>query len=186
MNGAATDGQQPMTWTIRLATPADGDAIVVVQTAAWQTAYAGLLPADRLAALSDAERQATSSQMWSRRSGMGVPDACVLVADVDGAVSAFAAMSASDEEHSCELNVFHVHPSQWGTGLASALMDAAIDWMKRAGYLRASLWTLRDAARARRFYEREGWAHDGRTQHTLAKPMWAGLDIPQVRYVIAT
>jgi GNAT superfamily N-acetyltransferase len=177
-----------MDWSIRPATADDGTAIVAVQTAAWQTAYEGLLPADRLRALSEPERQERAAEMWGRRGGVHTSEFGLLVAEVDGVVSGFAATSpaaddATADQRVCELNVFHVHPAQWGTGLATALMTETKRWMRDGEYDRALLWTLRDAGRARRFYEREGWTHDGHTQTVLAKPLWSDLEIPQVRYV---
>jgi len=172
-------------WQIRPARSSDGAAIVAVQTAAWQKAYAGLLPADRLAALGEPERQERSAEMWGGRGSQGRGSG-LLVAEVEGLVSGFAATSPGEENdlrRVCELNVFHLHPDQWGTGLATALMTAVMTWMHEAKYRRARLWTLRDAGRARRFYEREGWVHDGQTQTELGKPLWHDLEIPQVRYV---
>lgn len=176
-----------MGWHIRPATSGDGAAIVAVQTTAWQTAYAGLLPADRLAALGEPERQERGAEMWGRRGSSHGRGSGLLVAEVEGVVSAFAATSPAEDAELgpsvCELNVFHVHPDQWGTGLATALMTATISWMHDLSYRCALLWTLRDAGRARRFYEREGWIHDGHTQTELGKSLWRDLDIPQVRYV---
>jgi GNAT superfamily N-acetyltransferase len=176
-----------MGWHIRPAGSGDGAAIVAVQTAAWQTAYVAVLPADRLAALGEPERQSRSAEMWGRRGGSDARDSALLVAEVDGVVSGFAATSTAEgtefDRPTCELNVFHIHPGQWGTGLAIELMKATFNWMHDANFERALLWTLRDAGRARRFYEREGWVHDGHTQTELAKPLWRDLEIPQVRYV---
>ena len=50
-----------------------------------------------------------------------------------------------------------VAPDWWGTGLAAELHDWVVTGMRDSGYASAQLWTPRDHARARRFYEREGW-----------------------------
>jgi GNAT superfamily N-acetyltransferase len=49
-----------------------------------------------------------------------------------------------------------------GCGLASALMARAVEEATARGFARMRLWTPRGAARARRFYEREGWTPTGR------------------------
>ncbi len=49
----------------------------------------------------------------------------------------------------------------WGTGAAVELHGAAIEEARRAGYREAMLRTPRDNARARAFYEREGWRPSG-------------------------
>jgi GNAT superfamily N-acetyltransferase len=51
----------------------------------------------------------------------------------------------------------------WGSGLAPELLDWLVAGMRDCGLDSAQLWTPRDHARARRFYEREGW-RGGRTE----------------------
>jgi GNAT superfamily N-acetyltransferase len=50
-----------------------------------------------------------------------------------------------------------VRPPFWGRGIALALHDAALAEATARGYARMRLNTPLDQARARRFYEREGW-----------------------------
>jgi GNAT superfamily N-acetyltransferase len=50
-----------------------------------------------------------------------------------------------------------IAPAWWGTGLAGDLLDWSVSGMRDSGYLEAQLWTPRNHARARSFYEREGW-----------------------------
>ena len=50
-----------------------------------------------------------------------------------------------------------VRPPFWGQGIALALHDAALAEATARGYSRMRLNTPLDQARARRFYEREGW-----------------------------
>ena len=54
-----------------------------------------------------------------------------------------------------------------GTGVAAALMEAAVAEARRRGFQTMRLWTPRGAGRARRFYEREGWTATGAVhEHT--------------------
>ena len=57
-------------------------------------------------------------------------------------------------------------------------MQAGLDAMRARGYRDAVLWVLDDNPRARRFYEREGWALDGRTK----REEFLGVAITEVRY----
>jgi ribosomal protein S18 acetylase RimI-like enzyme len=59
------------------------------------------------------------------------------------------------------------------------LMDAGKELL-RASYGDATLYVLEDNPRARRFYEREGWALDGVTK----ADEFLGLAVPEVRYRI--
>jgi GNAT superfamily N-acetyltransferase len=55
-----------------------------------------------------------------------------------------------------------VRPPWWGTGLATRLHALALAEAGRRGYGTMRLYTPRGAARARAFYEREGWTRAGR------------------------
>jgi GNAT superfamily N-acetyltransferase len=52
-------------------------------------------------------------------------------------------------------------PAQWGSGLAAQLLAHAVADAREAGFTRMRLGTPLGQARARRFYEREGWVWDG-------------------------
>lgn len=49
----------------------------------------------------------------------------------------------------------------WGTGMAAALLEAALAEARRRGFLAMRLFTPAGQSRARRFYEREGFAAAG-------------------------
>jgi GNAT superfamily N-acetyltransferase len=51
-----------------------------------------------------------------------------------------------------------LRPPWWGTGLAARLHRLALEEAARQGYDTIRLYTPEGAARARAFYEREGWA----------------------------
>jgi GNAT superfamily N-acetyltransferase len=54
-----------------------------------------------------------------------------------------------------------VRPPWWGKGVAGALLAAALEAATAEGYRRMRFFTPREQARARAFYEREGFAHTG-------------------------
>jgi GNAT superfamily N-acetyltransferase len=74
-----------------------------------------------------------------------------------------------------ELRSLYVVPKAWGTGVAAALMRAAIDAIGADGHSEAALWVVEANARARRFYEREGWEPTGATRISELGP-------PELRY----
>lgn len=63
-----------------------------------------------------------------------------------------------------------------GGGVASGLMRAALAEAQHRGFSHMLLWTLEGAARARRFYEREGWTVTGRVHRD------SGFGLPTVEY----
>lgn len=66
-----------MTIRVRPALPTDTDALAAVQVAAWRAAYAGVMPAPTLAALSPDERASFWETVLARANGQET----VLVAD---------------------------------------------------------------------------------------------------------
>jgi GNAT superfamily N-acetyltransferase len=57
-----------------------------------------------------------------------------------------------------------IAPDWWGTGLAAGLLHWSVTGMRDSGYDTAQLWTPKAHARARAFYEREGWGPSSRVQ----------------------
>lgn len=142
---------------IRRARPADAAAIADVHVRTWQAAYEHVFGAERLATLDTVQRE----QRWRRALETG--DQAGFVAAQDGVVVGWATVGPSHEEASSgELYGIYVAPEAWGAGAGPALLRAAVDELCAQGYVDAVLWVLADNPRARRFYEREGWALDGR------------------------
>lgn len=65
------------------------------------------------------------------------------------------------------LSGLYVRPEAWGTGVAARLHGRALDAL---GPGAARLWVLEGNHRARRFYERRGWAPDGTTRDVPFPP----------------
>jgi GNAT superfamily N-acetyltransferase len=74
--------------------------------------------------------------------------------------------SAGSDGRVAELYALYVHPAWWSTGTGRALMDRVLAKAGAAGYACITLWVLEANARARRFYQRAGFAPDG-TRHVL-------------------
>ena len=147
--------------TIRPATVEDVEAFVTMKNEAWRWAYAEILPAEHLAAL-DVDEQASA---WRAAFADPGRSGAVAVA-VDGArIVGVASWGISRDEDAApgtgELGMLYVAPDHVGAGLGRRLMEDALDDLRAAGFGRATLWVLEANARARRFYEREGWRWDG-------------------------
>ena len=59
-----------------------------------------------------------------------------------------------------------VVPDLWGSGLAADLLGRAHDELRGRGYRGCRLFTPKAHARARRFYEREGWHATGHEEYS--------------------
>ena len=161
--------------TVRRATVADTPGMGRVHVRAWRAAYRGQMPDEFLDGLRAEDRAAWWEAALGRDNWSGV----VLVAEQDGEVVGFAALGASpNPEGAGELFAINVDPAHWGTGAGRALLEAAQDELARLGFAETVLWVLPGNARARRFYERAGWASDGTEQTVDA----FGVTVSEVRY----
>jgi ribosomal protein S18 acetylase RimI-like enzyme len=176
-----------MPHTVRQALPDDAEAIVDIQVRGWQWAYDGLVPADHLAGL-DAARPGRVERF--RRYLTEGPVRTLVVLDPGDRVIGFAncggyRIGQDDSrpvEGEGEVYAIYVDPAVAGTGAGRAIMDAAVARLTGQGLRPIHLWVLEDNARARRFYERYGFALAGdRSMITIGDA-----DLPEVRYTLAT
>jgi GNAT superfamily N-acetyltransferase len=88
--------------------------------------------------------------------------------DVVGQVTVLPAAIAAhpvDDPALAHLRNLFVRSDHWGTGLASSLHAAAIEAARERGYAAVRLFSAAGQARARHFYEREGWVAAGDEFH---------------------
>ena len=96
------------------------------------------------------------------------PDVWCAVAEVDGEVVGHCSFLPASlwrgggaDPGLAHLWQLFVRPSHWGSGAAPELLDAAVQAAAERGYDRMRLFAAAGQARARRFYEREGWTAPG-------------------------
>lgn len=127
---------------------------------AWQVAYRGLLPDAHLDALDARERAAR----YDFDAGAELRTTLALAGDVLCGFVTTGPCRDADRAGVGELCALHVAPDRWGTGVGRVLIEAARAPLAQVGFADASLWVLTSNARARRFYEIDGWAPDGASQ----------------------
>ncbi|WP_327175069.1 GNAT family N-acetyltransferase [Streptomyces sp. NBC_01335] len=142
-----------MSLLIRTATPADLDAIVRLHTEARATYYRGHLAPDAYAGPEEVGRSAAG---WAR--AVDAEHATVLCAERDGALVGVAGHAVRDG--GTTLTQLHVDPSQWRTGVGTALHSACTDAWRRAGVRTARLEVFAPNTRAQAFYAHHGWTAD--------------------------
>ena len=144
---------------IRSATVDDAARIARVHVASWREAYAGLVPADYLAAL-DVDRRA---EQWAAALADVPRGASVWVAEEAGEVLGFAYLGPSRDEDAeratMEIYSIYLEPAAWGRGVARELMRTVLASL--ADGTTVTLWTLEGNERASRFYRRHGFQPDG-------------------------
>ena len=156
----------------------DADALGPMHVEAWRAAYSGMMPDDFLASLDPAARTAR----WRERLSAPVSDRRTFVAlDETNALVGFVSVGPARGEGDGELYAINVAPRAWGTGAGTALLARAVEALRGFGHREAILWVLRQNARARRFYEREGWEPCGERRDTVAENGFA-FEVDELRY----
>src|SRR5262245_42893903 len=124
-----------------------------VHVQVWQEAYAGLLPAEYLAALDPT----VAPRRWRERFGSTPGISWWLARDEQGIVGMTTSGSPRDADAPVPLELYAINVLRrgHGTGLADDLMTHAI------GDRPAYLWVLDGNDRAQAFYRRHGFADEG-------------------------
>lgn len=149
---------QPPAYTIRPAERRDLPALGRLGAALLRTHYA-FDPLRFIEPGDDPE----GGYAWFLGTQLDDEEVVVLVAEMDGAVVGYA--YAGIEPHSwkelrARAGFVHdvlVDPSARGRGIAHALMEEAVGWMRSQGVPRVLLWTATQNAAARRLFERLGF-----------------------------
>ena len=146
---------------VREAQPGDARAIAEVSVASRRWSYRDVFPDADLEALSVED---TTADFAEGLAGLP-PGAAVFVAELTGHVVGYAYVLPSPDvdvpAHTSELGSIYITEEVAGTGVARALMNAAIERARAAGQGALTLWVRRENGRARRFYEKCGLQLDG-------------------------
>jgi GNAT superfamily N-acetyltransferase len=172
---------------IRAASAADAAQIAAVQREAWFAAYEGIIPTEIIDRITAPDNGARVRQTFRTRPWQHVR---VAVADDQATPGPLGEAAASgivgyasfgpetdvlsapwphplttdgEDGSVAELYALYVRPAWWSTGTGRLLMEQVLARTSQAGYQSITLWVLRDNRRARRFYERAGFAPDGAT-----------------------
>ena len=132
--------------SIRPAVPVDMAAVADLWHEGWHDGHAGRVP--------DGLTAARTLAAFHERTPPRVADTTVAVSD-DGAVVGFVMVVGDEVEQ-----VFVARTAR-GTDLAAALLTAAERRVASAGHPAAWLAVVAGNARARRFYEKQGWVDTG-------------------------
>jgi GNAT superfamily N-acetyltransferase len=164
---------------IRAARPEDTAELGRVHVRGWQWGYRGQIPAGILDNLDPAERARGWREVMAEP-GRGVS---ILLAERedDGRVVGMASCGPSRQPdgRTGEVYAIYIEEAVAGIGLGAALLRHAVATLQGQGFERAILWVLATNARARRFYEREGWHADGAAK----ADDYRGFPLEEVRYV---
>ncbi len=164
---------------IRSAQPEDAAAIARIHVAAWQAAYAGIIDAAYLAALSVAQRET----YWAQAIAQNKPE-LLLALDGEGNVTGWIAFGDCRDvgapATTGEVWAIYVDPTRWSQGAGQLLWQHARARLLVQGKTAANLWVLAANQRAIRFYAALGFVPEPGSARTLTI---AGKPLGEVRQV---
>lgn len=147
-----------VSWVIEPIGLADADEVGRLHVRVWQEAYAGLMPAGYL----DALDPIAFADNWRARLTSPQPGVrSWLARDEEGVVAITTSGPARDAEPPTDRQLYAINvlARGYGTGVAQALVDAAI------GARPAYLWVVEGNDRAITFYRKLGFDLDGVRDH---------------------
>ena len=148
---------------VRPIRPSDVPAVARTVVAAWQAAYRGILSNAFLEGLDVKRIEEAWHEIVERT------DRTDLVVEVDGQTIGFVGFGTARDEDTdptqvAEVYAIYVHPDHWRAGAGSALIEAALERLRQAGYAQVVLWTMRDNTPAQDFYRKNGFRRDAATK----------------------
>ena len=156
---------------LRRAAPEDAGEYTACHIACWQSAYRGIVPDEYL----DGMNAELEERTEKRRQYIIDPDRedyCVMLDDKMIGFLVYGKGRDEDKADSGEVCGIYLRGEYWDRGYGSRMMKFAIEGLKRAGYREAFLWVLEENARAKKFYEKHGFAPDGASKTIeLGKPL---------------
>jgi GNAT superfamily N-acetyltransferase len=145
--------------TLRPAVPSDAERIATVLAEGFESYRSFAPPGWEPPSLADLK--------WLR-DFLGNDEVWCLVAEEDREIAGHVAIMPtrihphpSDDDMMAQFWQLFVREPWWGTGLATALHAEAVREAGARGFTSMRLFTPAAQARARRFYEREGWTPAG-------------------------
>jgi GNAT superfamily N-acetyltransferase len=160
---------------LRFATATDAEIVAEIQIETWRAAYAGIVPADQLAALSKPKR----AEGW--RHGISADPRGVLLAVKGDRANGFIAFGRGREGENSdgEIYALYIRPDCWRSGIGRQLIEEAERELWAGGFNQAILWVLERNLPARAFYERLGYAVNGQTKETA----FGEISLVELRYL---
>jgi ribosomal protein S18 acetylase RimI-like enzyme len=152
---------------LRAATDADIPRIAEIWGPAWRDGHLGGVP-DELVRIRTPEN-------FLQRSATIQPNTTLAV--LDDSVVGFVAVRDD------EIDQLFVDAAARGLGIADTLLKAGEEQIAAAGYDGAWLAVVATNARARRFYERNGWSDGGEFSYTTDGESGSTIEVPCRRYV---
>jgi len=161
---------------IRKIAPTDNfDDIARIYVRSWRHAYINIVPQQYLDELSE--------NHFANRLKNNYVNTFVMIENGEY-IGASSISAARDEKMSGwgEIPSIYLLPEYIRKGFGKLLLDNSVAALLNMGYDKIYLWVLEANTRARRFYEKNGFAFSGDKKDKMVIDI-GGKDLPEVRYI---
>ena len=148
-------------WEISHGQPGDEAFFALIQTESWKAAFRDILTPE---VLENATQLPKATAMYRRLLEQHIGHGYLLRVDGKPHCIAWWDRSRDGADFGAELICIHSLQNRWRMGYGSKMMEAVLRDAAAAGYEKIMLWVFEKNARARRFYEANGFSPNGRTQ----------------------
>ena len=162
---------------IRNATTEDAEDLALIYSKSFHSAFKGIISDEFLDEKFSYERL---KGRLSEEVSKGTPINSIMVID-DIAVGMVTYTDSKNEENdSLEAEIWRIYllPEYWNQNIGMELMEWSLKDLEAKGYKKVSLWVIEENVRARRFYEKFGFEHDGKI-----RVINVGREIKDYRYI---
>jgi len=141
------------------ALPKDAYEYAANHIACWQSAYRGVMSDEYLDNMPLEKMAESNRQILSDPGGF----ACYYAEFGGKMIGRLVLCKSRDEDKADagEIGAMYLLDAFWGKGYGRAMMDFSLEELKRRGHKEVFLWVLEANTRARKFYEKCGFAFDG-------------------------
>lgn len=163
-------------YNIRYATVNDTKILGEIHSKSWKSTYKGIVPDEILDNITSSKREKyfkkALSEKWEEDAIIfkdGIPVGLICIGKC-----------RDDDKQECSGEIWGIYllPEYWSIGIGSELFQWGIKELKRRGYKEITLWVLEENLRARKFYEKFDFYHDG-----TVKEIKIGKLLKEYRYI---
>jgi ribosomal protein S18 acetylase RimI-like enzyme len=160
---------------IRYADISDAKTLGEIHSRSWKVTYKGIVPNEILENITIEKRQ----KYFEKAQTDGREEDAIIFKDNEavGFICIGKCRDADKPDIYGEIWGIYLLPGYWKMGIGSELINWGLNELKKRHYSKITLWVLEENINARKFYEKNGFKHDG-----TVKEITIGNKLNEYRY----
>ncbi|MGG5461131.1 N-acetyltransferase family protein [Clostridium sp. B9] len=144
---------------IRYAYISDAKDLAKIHSNSWKVSYKGIIPDEILDNFNIEKKQ----RYFERVIKDGLEENAVILSnnEVIGFICIGKCRDTDKTDSYGEVWGIYLLPEYFGRGVGTKLINWGLGELRNRGYKKVTLWVLEDNIKARKFYEKVGFKHDG-------------------------